>query len=79
MTTQGKLIPTSYEDFDDENSKNYSDMPAKDIDGWNSLSHASLIISNKLMISIRLSLREMMAFINVGGFFGRIDKKCQKY
>ena len=48
---------------------------ANDIDGWDSLSHVSLMMAVELKFNISFSRREIVSFRNVGDLVAGIDKK----
>lgn len=44
----------------------YDEMQAKDVQGWDSLTHISLIMAIEEAFGIRFTTREVMGFQNVG-------------
>lgn len=52
--------------FDDENLRLYNEMQAKDVEGWDSLTHVTLIMTLEDEFGIKFTTREVMGFNNVG-------------
>ena len=52
--------------FDNEQLVIYREMQAKDVKGWDSLTHITLIMTIEETFKIRFSTREVMGFQNVG-------------
>jgi acyl carrier protein len=52
--------------FDNEDLEIHDEMQAKDVEGWDSLTHISLIMAIEESFSIKFSTREVMGFGNVG-------------
>jgi acyl carrier protein len=48
---------------------------ANDIDGWDSLSHVSLMMAIELRFDITFSRREIASYRNVGELVAAIDQK----
>lgn len=48
---------------------------AKDVVGWDSLTHTRLIAKTQEHFKVKFSLREVMRFQNVGDMCALIDKK----
>jgi acyl carrier protein len=52
--------------FDDQTLTIYREMQAKDVDGWDSLNHITLIMTLEDTFKIKFTTREVMGFQNVG-------------
>lgn len=61
-----KIRAVFREVFDDEALEIYDEMQAKDVEGWDSLTHISLIMAIEEAFSVKFSTREVMGFRNVG-------------
>ena len=61
--------------FDDPSLKVRDSMTAKDVEGWDSLSHINLIVAVEKEFNIRLTTAEVRRLTNVGDFITLIAKK----
>ena len=61
-----KIHAVFREVFDNETLELFDEMQAKDVEGWDSLTHISLIMAIEEAFSIKFSTREVMGFNNVG-------------
>jgi acyl carrier protein len=52
--------------FDDEKLTIYREMQAKNVEGWDSLNHITLIMTLEETFKVKFSTREVMGFQNVG-------------
>ena len=52
--------------FDMPDLKIYREMQAKDVEGWDSLNHITLIMTLEDTFKVKFSTREVMGFQNVG-------------
>lgn len=52
--------------FEDENLVLRDDMVASDVDGWDSLTHITLIMAIEDDFQMKFTTREVMGFQNVG-------------
>jgi acyl carrier protein len=52
--------------FDSQELNIYREMQAKDVDGWDSLNHITLIMTLEETFKVKFSTREVMGFQNVG-------------
>jgi acyl carrier protein len=52
--------------FDNEQLTIYREMQAKDVEGWDSLNHVTLIMTLEDTFKIKFTTREVMGFQNVG-------------
>ncbi|HTT69649.1 MAG TPA: acyl carrier protein [Anaeromyxobacteraceae bacterium] len=49
---------------------------AKDVEGWDSLTHINLIVAAEKAFRTRFTTREVQALANVGDFIRLIQKRC---
>jgi acyl carrier protein len=61
--------------FDDENLVIGPETTAKDIPGWDSLSHISLVVAIEKEFKIRFSLMDLKQLQNVGEWLALIRQK----
>lgn len=52
--------------FDKPELEIFREMQAKDVDGWDSLNHITLIMTLEETFKVKFSTREVMGFQNVG-------------
>ena len=61
--------------FDDDTLVIKPEMTAKDVEGWDSLSHVNLILAVEQTFKIRFSTKELLTFKNIGQLYqGIVDK-----
>lgn len=73
--TKPKLNRVFQEVFGDDSIQISDTMTAKDIDGWDSLTHVNLIVAVEKKFKIAFTTKEVVAFKNVGDFYHLIVKK----
>jgi acyl carrier protein len=61
--------------FDDEKLEIYNEMQAKDVEGWDSLTHITLIMTIEDTFGVKFTTREVMGFQNVGEMLSCLSKK----
>jgi acyl carrier protein len=61
--------------FDDEKLEIYDEMQAKDVEGWDSLTHITLIMTIEDTFGVKFTTREVMGFQNVGEMLSCLSKK----
>lgn len=61
--------------FDDEKLEIYDEMQAKDVEGWDSLMHITLIMTIEDTFGVKFTTREVMGFQNVGEMLSCLSKK----
>jgi acyl carrier protein len=61
--------------FDKDDLVIYDAMQAKDVEGWDSLTHITLIMTIEDTFKIKFTTREVMGFQNVGEMLGCLKKK----
>jgi acyl carrier protein len=52
--------------FDNDEIVLYDEMQAKDVEGWDSLTHITLIMTIEDSFNIKFTTKEVMGFQNVG-------------
>ncbi len=75
MTTTEKLTSIFRQVFDNDEIILRPEMTANDVDGWDSLSHANLILAVEKGFGIRFSQREALSFKNVGDMLKCLESK----
>jgi acyl carrier protein len=61
--------------FDDADIEIEAETTARDIDGWDSLSHVNLIVSIETRMGIRFTPKEVLTFRNVGELIQSVQNK----
>jgi acyl carrier protein len=61
--------------FDDPSIVIADAMTAEDIDGWDSLTHVTLIVAAEKAFNVKFSTRDIQSLLNVGGFVALIRRK----
>ena len=61
--------------FDDPSIAIVDGMTAADVDGWDSLTHVTLIVAAEKAFDVKFSTRDIQSLQNVGGFVALIRKK----
>jgi acyl carrier protein len=69
------LNPIFQDMFDDDDIALTSDTTAKDIEGWDSLAHVSLIVAAEQRFGVKFRTAELDSLHNVGHFAQLISKK----
>ncbi len=78
MTDFDKKILTVFREvFDNDKLEIFNEMQAKDVKGWDSLTHISLIMAVEETFEIRFSTKEVMSFQNVGEMLDCIRLKIK--
>jgi acyl carrier protein len=72
-----RLQPVFRDVFDDESLVLSSEMTAKDVDGWDSLTHVQLIVAVESEFDIEFQTAEISELKNVGDFINLIQKKLK--
>lgn len=75
MDVRDKLNRIFQEVFKDDSIQIKPETTANDIDGWDSFSHITLIVAIETRFNIVFSVKEVMAFKNVGDLIKGIEKK----
>ncbi len=63
--------------LDNENIKLTRETTAKDVDGWDSLTHIQLIVAIEKKYSIKFSSKEILSWKNVGELLDSLSQKVQ--
>ena len=76
MTTfRDRVLKIFREVFDSEKLEIFDAMQAKDVEGWDSLTHITLIMAIEDEFDIKFSTREVMGFQNVGEMLACLQGK----
>ena len=75
MTTMETLNGIFRTVFDDDSIQIAPEMTANDVDGWDSLSHVSLILAVEAKFKIRFTQKELLTLKNVGDLHRIIENK----
>jgi acyl carrier protein len=70
-----RLIKVFRDVFDDPSIELSDAMTARDVEGWDSLTHVDLIVAVEREFPIRFTTREVHALPNVGAFIRLIATK----
>jgi len=62
--------------FDDESISVTPELSAKDVDGWDSLTHIRLILSVEKAFKVKFTTSEIGNLKNVGGLVALIKERC---
>jgi acyl carrier protein len=63
--------------FDDRNIEITPKMTANDVEGWDSFAHVTLILAIETKFKIKFSMKEAVAFKNVGDLIRGVEQKVQ--
>jgi acyl carrier protein len=63
--------------FDDPSLNLTDEMTAEDVEGWDSLSHFTLIVSVERSFHVKLTLAEIQRLDNVGALIRLIQQKVR--
>jgi len=61
--------------FDDDGIAIHDAMTAKDVDGWDSLTHVNLVVATERQFGVRFTTKEINGLKNVGEFVALIERK----
>jgi acyl carrier protein len=75
MDLQEKLNPIFREVFENDSINITPQTTANDVEGWDSLSHVTLILAIETEFKIRFTQKELMTFRNVGDLMAFIRIK----
>jgi acyl carrier protein len=64
--------------FDRDDLAIYNEMQAKEVEGWDSLTHITLIMTLEDTFKIKFTTREVMGFQNVGEMLDCLRGKLAK-
>lgn len=74
----GRLQPVFRDVFDDESIVLSEAMSARDVDGWDSLTHVQLIVAVESEFNVDFETAEISELKNVGDFINLIKKKLDR-
>jgi acyl carrier protein len=72
---RGRLTDVFRNVFDDASLTIFDSMTAADVDGWDSLTHVTLIVAAEKAFAVKFSTRDIQSLQNVGGFVALIRRK----
>jgi acyl carrier protein len=72
---EARLTRVFREVFDDDTIVIYPAMTAKDVDGWDSLTHVRLMLTVERRLNIRISAHEMASLKSVGDLIRLVEVK----
>jgi acyl carrier protein len=75
MEVEAELNGIFREVFEDDGISITREMTANDVEGWDSLSHVTLIVAIETRFKIRFTQKEIMTFKNVGDLVDAISSK----
>ena len=75
MDLQERLNPIFREVFENDSINITPQTTANDVEGWDSLSHVTLILAIETEFKIRFTQKELMTFKNVGDLMAFIRVK----
>ena len=61
--------------FDDASITVFDAMTAKDVDGWDSLTHINLIVAAEKTFKVKFTTKDIQSLSNVGEFIALIRRK----
>ena len=61
--------------FDDPSIAIFDEMTAAEVEGWDSLTHVTLIVATEKAFDVKFTTRDIQSLQNVGGFVALIHKK----
>ncbi len=73
--TLARLNEVFQQVFDDEELEITPETSAKDVDGWDSLMHVTLIVNAEKAFGVKFSSSEVAALKNVGDLVHLIDSR----
>lgn len=72
----GRLAVIFEDVFDEDSIELTPDLSAKDVDGWDSLTHIRLVLTIERTFKIKFSTAEIAKLENVGDLVRLIEKKA---
>jgi acyl carrier protein len=70
-----RLTPVFREVFDDDSIHLFPQLTAKDVDGWDSLTHIRLMLSIERALKVKFSTSEIGKLENVGELVSLIESR----
>lgn len=75
MNIYERLTPIFQDVFDSDDLVAAPELTAKDVEGWDSLSHIRLIVAVEAEFGIKFSISELSGLKNVGAMVALIEAK----
>jgi acyl carrier protein len=75
MATLTELQQVFRKVFDDPDLVIATATTANDVDGWDSLSHVTLILAVEQRFQVRLGTKELLAMKNVGDLLNEVQRR----
>jgi len=75
LEIRDRLTSVFQDVFDDPSIAIFDAMTAADVDGWDSLTHVTLIVAAEKAFNVKFTTRDIQSLQNVGGFLALIRKK----
>ena len=70
-----RLASVFHDVFDDDSLSISSTTTAKDIEGWDSLTHVTLVVAVENAFGVKFTTKEISGLANVGDFIRLIARK----
>ena len=77
MTTMESLNSIFSKVFDNESIQIRRETTARDVEGWDSLSHVNLILAVESSFGVRFSQRELLTMRHVGDLLDLVEAKLK--
>ena len=74
-SVEARLTRVFHDVFDDDTIVIHPTMTAKDVDGWDSLTHVRLLLTLERKLNIRISAHEMASLKSVGELIRLVEVK----
>jgi acyl carrier protein len=74
-SVESRLTRVFRDVFDDDTLVIYPAMTAKDVDGWDSLTHVRLMLTVERKLNVRISAHEMASLKSVGDLIRLVEGK----
>jgi acyl carrier protein len=74
-SVEARLTSVFRDVFDDDTIVIHPTMTAKDVDGWDSLTHVRLMLTVERKLNIRISAHEMASLKSVGDLIRLVEVK----
>lgn len=78
MGIRERLINVFRDVFDNEVLEVSDSTSARDITGWDSLTHVTLLVAIENEFGVKFNLNEVRSFQNVGGILKLLEKKAKR-
>lgn len=74
-TVEATLVEIFHDVFDDDNLVVHRDLTAKQVEGWDSLTHVRLLLTAERRFGVRISAAEAGHLQNVGDLIDLLESK----